>query len=61
MGDSPSIHLGCPKSKTQIGTQKQELLNKLSDYDYMTFYRQASRKQHSQTAGWLTESTKIVN
>ena len=59
--DSPSIHLSCPKSKRQIGSRKQELLDRLSDYDYMTSYRQASMKRHGQTAGWLTESTEYAN
>ena len=61
MRDLSFIHLSCPKFKREIGTRKQELLNKLSNYDYMTPYRRASLKRHGQTAGWLTESTEFAD
>lgn len=44
-----------------IGIQKQELLNRLSNYDYMTPYRRASLKRHGQTAIWLTKSTEFAD
>ena len=59
--DFSSIHLSCPKFKRETGTRKQELLNRLSNYDHMTPYRRASLKRHSQTAGWLTESTQFAD
>ena len=61
MRDFSSIQLSCPKIKREMGTRKQELLNRLSNYGYMTPYRQASLKRHGQTAGWLTESTEFAD
>ena len=54
-----SIYLSCQKFKRGIGIQKQELLNRLSNYDYMTPYRRASLERHGQTAIWLTKSTEF--
>ncbi|MCJ1345587.1 hypothetical protein MMC31_003794, partial [Peltigera leucophlebia] len=45
----------------QARTRKQELLNRLSNYDYTTPYRRASMKRHGQTASWLRESTKFAD
>ena len=59
--DFSSIHLSCPKCIRKIGTRKQKLLNKFSNYDYMTPYRRASLKRHGQTASWLTESAKFAD
>ena len=56
-----SIYPSCPKVKREIGTQKQKLLDRLSNYDYMTPYRRASMKRHGQTAVWLTESTEFAD
>ena len=56
-----SIHLSCPKFKRKIGTRKQELFDRLSNYDHMNPYRRASLKRHGQTAGWLTESTEFAD
>ena len=55
------IHLSCPNFKRKIGARRQELLNRLSNYDYMTPYRRASMKRHGQTGGWLTESTEFAD
>ena len=59
--DFSSILLSYPKFKREIGIRKQELFNRLSNYDYMTPYRRASMKRHGQTAGWLTESTEFAD
>ena len=59
--DPPLIYLHCPNLKIKIGFRKQELLEKLSNYDYMTPFRRASMKRHGQTAGWLTESVEFAN
>ena len=59
--DFSFIQLSCPKFKREIGTRKQELLNRLSNYDYMTLYRRTSMKRHGQTAGWLRESTEFAD
>lgn len=56
-----SIYLSCPNFKRGIGIQKQELLYRLSNYDYMSPYRRASLKRHGQTAIWLTKSTEFAN
>ena len=56
-----SFYLSCPKLKKGIGTRKQKLLDRLSNYDYMTPYRRASLKRHGQTASWLTESTQFAD
>lgn len=49
------------ESKREIGTRKQDLLDRLSDYDYMTPLRQASMKRHGQTATWLRESAEFAD
>ena len=61
MRDPPSISLGCPNLKSKIGSRRQELLDRLSDYDYMTPYRRASMKRYGQTARWLTESAEFAD
>ena len=61
VSDPPSIHLSCLNLKRKIGFRKQELLEKLSNYDYMGPFRRASQKRHGQTAGWLTESIEFAN
>ena len=54
-------HPSCPKFKREIGTRKQKLLDRLSNYDYMVPYRRASMKRHGQTAVWLTGSTEFAD
>ena len=49
------------ESKREIGSRQQDLLDRLSDYDYMTPLRRASMKRHGQTATWLRESTEFAN
>ncbi|MCJ1346754.1 hypothetical protein MMC31_004972 [Peltigera leucophlebia] len=49
------------KDERQARSRKQELLERLSDYDYMTPFRRASMKRHGQTAGWLSESIEFAN
>ena len=56
-----SIYPSFPKFKREIGTRKQKLFDRLSNYDYMTPYRRASMKRHGQTAVWLTESTEFAD
>ncbi len=59
--DPSFIYLSYSKFKRKIGTRKLELLNKLSDYNYMAPYRRASLKRYGHTAGWLTESTEFAD
>ena len=59
--DPSSINLSCPNIKSKIGSRRQRLLDRLSNYDYMTPYRRASMKRHGQTAEWLTESTEFAD
>lgn len=61
MRDLHSIDLSCPNLKREIGSRKQELLERLSNYDYMTPFRRASTKRHGQTASWLKESIEFAN
>lgn len=59
--DYSSIHLTYQEFKREIGSRKQELLDRLSKYDHMTPLRRASMKRHGLTAGWLTKSTEFAN
>ncbi|MCJ1348387.1 hypothetical protein MMC31_006619 [Peltigera leucophlebia] len=45
----------------QARSRKQDFLDRLSNFDYMTPLRRASMKRHNQTAGWLSESTEFAN
>ncbi|MCJ1347158.1 hypothetical protein MMC31_005379 [Peltigera leucophlebia] len=47
--------------KRQARSRKQDLLDRLSNYDHMTPLRRASRKRHGQTADWLRESAEFAN
>ncbi|MCJ1347169.1 hypothetical protein MMC31_005390 [Peltigera leucophlebia] len=42
-------------------SRKQALLDKLSNYDYSTPFRQASTKRHGATTDWLITSTEFIN
>ncbi|MCJ1348383.1 hypothetical protein MMC31_006614, partial [Peltigera leucophlebia] len=42
-------------------SRKQDLLDRLSNYDHITPLRRASMKRHGQTADWLKESTEFAN
>ncbi|MCJ1349300.1 hypothetical protein MMC31_007536, partial [Peltigera leucophlebia] len=61
VSDLPYIYPSCQKSKREIGSRKQNLLDRLSHYDHMTPLRRASMKRHGGTADWLRESTEFAN
>lgn len=47
--------------KRKIGSRKQKLLDKLSNYDHITPLRRASLKRHGSTACWLSKSTEFAH
>ena len=55
------IYLSYEELKRSIGSRKQDLLDKLSNYDHITPLRRASLKRHGSTAGWLSKSTEFAN
>ncbi len=58
--DPPSIYPSNREFKGEIGSRKQKLLDRLSNYDHITPMRRASLKRHGSTAGWLTKSTELA-
>lgn len=61
VSDFPLIDLSCRTSKRKLGSRKQDLLDRLSNYDYITPLRRASMKRHGRMADWLQESTEFSN
>ncbi|MCJ1349227.1 hypothetical protein MMC31_007463, partial [Peltigera leucophlebia] len=49
------------KNERQAKFRKQDLLDRLSNYDHMTPLRRASMKRHGGTADWLRESTEFAS
>lgn len=45
----------------ETGSRRQDLLDRLSEYNYITPYRHAFLKRHGATTDWLTKSTEFIS
>jgi hypothetical protein len=45
----------------KLGLRRERLLEKLSDYDYMSSFKQARKKRHWTTSSWLLDTDDYQN